>query len=280
MVARKMHRTIEAYHAMVYFAPEAHAEYAMLGVPAEEYFKGYFASRAAPMGAVPGEVVVATFFNFNPRLVLAAIPAAWELAPPVEWQAARQRGVDAALRRMLGEEIASPAIGEALGLARTAHDACSPAGRPLYAGHASLDWPEEPHLALWHALTLVREYRGDGHIACLVERDLTPVEALILHESSGMVPPGFLQPTRQWSEDEWRTAEDRLRTRGWIDDAGSLTTAGQAFREEVEHRTDEVAMAPWRALGEDGCARLRQLVRPFSKRIVESGGLFGRGAED
>jgi hypothetical protein len=273
-IARKMHRTLEVYHGMIYFAREARAEYEALGLPKADFFKGYFASRAAAMGAVPGEVVVATFYNFQPDLVMAAVPSSWDVATPAEWQAARRRGADAALRAMLGDAVDSPDMEEAASMAREASSFCEPAGRPLFAGHLSLDWPASPHLELWHAITLLREYRGDGHISVLVSEAISPREALVLHQGTGMLPPGVLQQTRAWPDDDWQEAEEMLRDRRWMD-GDALTTEGQLVREDIERRTDELAMAPWHGLGEVNCQRLRELVRPWSKAIVGSGLLGG-----
>jgi hypothetical protein len=277
VVARKMHRTLEVYHGMIYFVPEARAEYAALGLADDDLSKGYFGSRASAMGAVPAEVVIATFYNFHPDLVRAAVPSCWDVAPPDAWQRARRRGADAALRRMVGDLIDTPEVLEASKLAREATGACVPAGRPLFAGHASLDWPDAPHLKLWHAITLLREHRGDGHVAALVAAGITPIEALVLHDGSGEVPAGVLQATRAWSDDEWSAAREGLRDRGWMS-GEELTEAGRAARDDIEHTTDELAMAPWRALGEPRCRRLRELVRPLSKAIVADGGLRVIGA--
>ncbi len=246
-----------------------------MGLSADEYFKGYFASRSAAMGAVPGEVVVATFYNFHPELVMAAVPSCWEVAMPADWQAARRRGADAALRTMLGEVLDSPEMDVAASLARSATSFCEPAGRPLFAGHLALEWPDAPHLALWHAITLLREYRGDGHISVLASEAISPREALVLHQGTGTLPSGVLQQTRAWSDDEWHEARRTLHDRGWVD-GDVLTSEGQRVREDIERRTDELAMAPWRGLGESNCQRLRELVRPWSKTIVSSG-VLGAG---
>lgn len=271
-VARKTWRTLEPYHGMVYFSAHAARSYEELGVVGQD---GYFASRAAPMGAVPAEVVVATFFNFNPALVHSAVPAAWKLAPPSSWLAARLTAVDRTLREILGDEIvASAEIAEAAELARQATEACTAPGRALFAGHASLPWPEEPHLALWHAVSLLREFRGDGHVAALVGEDLDGCEALVTHGTSGAVPPSILQSTRGWSDDQWEAARHRLADRGWMDGA-EPTPLGVEGRARVERVTDALAAAPWRRLGEAGASRLRSLVRPSSRALSESG-LFAR----
>ena len=273
VTARKCWRTLEPYHGLVYFAPEPVAAYEALGL---ERRHQYFASRAAALGPVPAEVVIATFYNFHPGLVRAAIPDAWERADPAAIGAARLEGVDGALRRILGDDVlAGPEVEEALGLARAAATEASEdlAGRPLFAAHVALDWPDEPHLALWHAVTLLREHRGDGHVAALFADEVGPCEALVMHGATGDVPADVLRETRAWSDAEWATGEETLRERGWLDSSGALTEEGQRHRSWVEDRTDELALRPWEALGDAGCTRLRELVRPLSRAIAE-GGIF------
>src|SRR5215218_3445746 len=143
------------------------------------------ASRSAAMGPVPAEVVVATFYNFHPRMVHRAIPDAWGFAPPEAVLAARLEGADAALRRLLGGWAEGPEAAEAAALGRRAMEGRDPAGRPLFAAHAALGWPEEPHLALWHAATLYREFRGDGHVACLLADGVDGCEAHVLAAGAG-----------------------------------------------------------------------------------------------
>ena len=268
-IARKTWRTLEPYHGLVYFAPEPVVAYAAVGVVGRS---GYFASRAAPMGAVPTEVVQATFFNFNPALVATAMEGVWSATSPAEVLVARLAGADQALRAALGDgPLEGPEVAEAAELARTAAEACTVEGRPLYAGHAALAWPAPPHLQLWHAISLLREFRGDGHIACLVVEGLRGCEALVLHGASGEVSPAVLQSSRAWPDDDWAAASARLAARGWLDGDGALSEEGRAARQRIEDRTDALALPPWEALGEEGCERLRALVRPLSKAIVASG---------
>src|SRR5262245_43148475 len=272
VIARKTWRTLEPYHGLVYFAAEAAERYAALGIEGQD---GYFASRASPMGAVSAEVVIATFFNFDPRLVRHALPAAWDKATPSALLDARLAGIDAALRRAVGDDACtSDETARAAELARVAANAGTPEGRPLAAAHAALDVPDDAHLALWHAISVLREFRGDGHVACLVEAGIDGCEALVLHGATGDVAARLLQATRGWSDDAWAAAVDRLRARGWVEPDGEFTAAGREARQAIEDRTDELALEPWRVLGDDGCAELRALVRPWSKAIV-AGGAFG-----
>lgn len=271
LVARKTWRTAEPLHGMIYFVGEADERYAKLGI--DDTRMGYFASRAAAMGPVPAEVVIATFYNFNPGLVHAAIPQAWNRTSPADLMQARLDAAGAALRRGLGALADSPAVHEASVLAYRAAESARDdlAGRPLFAGHAAQEWPDDPLLVLWWAQTLLREYRGDGHVAALLNAGLGPVEALVMHAASGEVSEAVLRATRAWPEDEWLVAVERLHERGLVRPDGSPTDEGLALRQHVEDATDRAALRPYEALGEEGCRRLRELTRPLSRAVVEAG---------
>ncbi|MEU4477610.1 hypothetical protein AB0F68_05985 [Micromonospora sp. NPDC023966] len=270
-LVRRAWRVTEPLHAMIYFVPEAHERYAALGIPEPA---GYFASRAAAMGPVGPGPVVATFFNFNPDLVARVLPAAWERTTPAAVLAARLEAAGAALARALGDAVHGPELAEAADLARRAAEsaAAHPEGRPLFAAHAALPWPEQPHLILWQAQTVLREFRGDGHVAALLLAGLTGLEALVLHAASGEVAVRFLRRTRGWSGEQWADAVERLRGRGLIEgDEPTLTESGRAQRARIEAATDRLATPAYAVLGADGCARLAELTRPMSRAVVDAG---------
>nr|WP_308121263.1 hypothetical protein [Actinoplanes bogorensis] len=261
----------EPLHAMIYFVPEAPARYAELGVGPME---GYFASRGAVFGECGPGVVAATFYNFNPEMIARALPAAWDSTTPDAMLEARLSAADAALTRGLGADVlASPEVAEAAGLARRAAEAATawPQGRPLFAAHAELPWPEPPHLVLWHAQTLLREFRGDGHVAALLAAGIGGTEALVLHVASGDMDERFLRVSRGWRREAWATAAEGLRERGLLDAEGGLTDAGRALRAEVEAATDRMADPAYDAIGTDACVRLAELTRPLSRTVVKAG---------
>ncbi len=268
-------RSLETLHALCYFSAEVESSLVELGLR-----KGrmcYFAGRAAAMGRVGAGPVTATFYVFNPSLVGHFIPSAWELASPEDVQEARYRGVDTAYRNLLGDDVVvSAEMEEAAGIARELAAGCTPEGRALHAAHADLAWPEEPHLVLFHALTLVREHRGDGHVAALVHAGLSGREALVTHTATGK---GFTVPaaqaTRGWSAAEWQDSVDALADRGLMTPGGDLTDEGTALREQVEADTDRLGLAPWAALGDEKATRLRELARPFAKQAVAAGAFPG-----
>lgn len=268
-VASRTHRSLDTLHALIYFAPEAEEE--LTGAGLRPGRMCYFASRSAPMGPVPAGVTVATFYNFSPSLVAKSIPRAWTLASCEQILHARLRAVDRALRRLLGAEATGADVVEAADLARSATVDLPADGRPLYAAHAGLAWPDEPHLALWHAITLLREFRGDGHIAALLGHELSGLEALITHTATGA---GFTEPaakaTRGWSEDDWSAGTARLHERGLLDERG-LTEAGTTLRRAIEDDTDRLSAAPWRQLGPERTARLTELGKTLSRTAVAAG---------
>src|SRR6476469_765393 len=270
-LAGRTARLLEPLHALGYFAPEVDAE--LTGVGVRKGRAAYFASRAAAMGRVGAGPVAATFYVFNPSLVAHFIPAACEAASPEDVVAARYRGVSAAWARLLGEEaLVSDEVAEAAELARTACDGCTVAGRPLYAAHADLPWPDEPHMVLFHALTLLREHRGDGHVAALIGADLSGIEALVSHTATGK---GFTQPaaqaTRAGADEEWSAAVAGLADRGLMTPDGLLTEDGVALRTAVERLTEESAFGPWEHLGEAGTHRLTDLCRPLVTTALTNG---------
>ncbi|CAN5318055.1 hypothetical protein BH20ACT5_BH20ACT5_22720 [soil metagenome] len=261
-LSKRCWAALETIHVPVYFASEPTAAYTELGIKPRA---GYFVSRSSAMGAVSPEVTIATFYVFAPSLVRHVMTGCWDLVSPEQVQTARRQGVGQALHRVLGD----PEVGEAAGLARELCEGLEPHGRALYAAHAALSWPEQPLLALWHAATLVREHRGDAHMAALLLSGLDPVESLV----TGGITSGrtaFFRQTRGWTDEEWAAGEVRLRERGLLAGEGTLTGAGQALRDELEQRTARAGEAAWDRFGTDRATRLLELTRPLAKTVAGS----------
>ncbi|AVH55242.1 MULTISPECIES: SCO6745 family protein [Streptomyces] len=268
---RRCHNVLNPLHSTHYFSPDLDRELTAVGI--EDSRAAYFAVRVAALGAVGPGTVTATFYNFRHELVARHVPEVWRTASPETVLAARARAVDATLRRLLGEDvIASKEVAEAAELALRAAEACGRTARPLYAAHADLPVPEAPHLAFWHAATLLREHRGDGHLTVLLDAELDPVEALVSHTATGKgMAPKWVLATRGWSRDDWEAAAGRLRERGLLDSEGELTEAGVALRQEIEARTDRLDRAPYEHLGAAGVERLTELARGFLMTALAAG---------
>ncbi|MBQ0825792.1 SCO6745 family protein [Streptomyces tagetis] len=279
--ARRCHNALNTLHSTHFFSPDLDRELAALGVRDPRAVN--FAARAAALGRVGAGPVTAAFYNYRHELVARHLPALWETVSPEQALAARLRAVDATLRRQLGEEtVASPEMAEAAELALRATEGCSRGARPLYAAHADLPVPDAPHLAYWHAATLLREHRGDGHVAALLAAELDGPEALVTHTATGRgMNRDWLLTTRSWTREHWDAAALRLRERGLLDDTGELTERGTALRAEIEAETDRLDAGPYARLGAEGVARLTELGTGFARAALAAGAypasVFGRG---
>jgi hypothetical protein len=266
--ARRMWVRYETFHDVTYFTPESRAAADALGCKGG--WMGYFGMRAAPLGAASPAQVVSAFYNFHRSLVGRALPDAWQIASPQQFLDTRLLGTDQGLRRMLGEDtLTGDAMAEAAELAVRAAGFAQIEGRPMAVANAAIALPEQPHLALWQATTVLRESRGDGHVAALVAADLDPVETLITFGAERGLDPAYLRAARGWPEPEWAAGVARLRDRGLLTADEKLTYAGVELRRWVEERTDQAAMRPWRELGATSTARLSELLTPFALRIAE-----------
>ena len=272
---RRCHSALNSLHATSYFAPELGTELGAIGITSPQAVN--FAVRSAALGPVGAGTVTATFYNYKHELVARYVPAVWETATPEQVLAARTRAVDASLRRLLGDDaVASEEMAEAAGLALRAAEACSRSGRPLYSAHADLPVPEEPHLAYWHAATLLREHRGDGHLAVLIAAGLDGLEAMVTHTATGKgMTPKWVFGTRGWNQEDWDAAVGRLRERGLLDGEGELTERGGALREDIEHETDRLDRAPYEHLGAESVARLTELGVGFARTVLVAGAFPG-----
>ncbi|MFG2997799.1 hypothetical protein [Streptomyces sp. NPDC048340] len=272
---RCWHTAINPLHSAVYFSPDLGKEFAGLGIT--DPVAVNLAHRSAAMGAVGAGAVTATFYNYRHELVARHLPAVWQTITPEQALAARLRAVDSTLRRLLGQEaVESPELAETADLAMRATEGCTRHARTLYAAHADLPVPEEPHLRLWHATTLLREHRGDGHLAALLLAGLDPVEALVSHTATGRgMSPKWLKAIRGWEQFDLDAAAERLRARGILDADGELTDEGKAVREALEADTDRLDAAPYEHLGAAGLARLAELGGGFVMRAIGAGAFPG-----
>jgi hypothetical protein len=266
-LARRFFDRLEPVHAVTYFSPEARA--ALDGLGYRGFWMGYFAARSAPLGVVPPEVVMAAFYNFTRERVAKALPAAWDIATPADALRVRQESAVAALRRYgVGE---GDDVGAAADLAAKAARSAPLDARPLFAANLALPWPDEPLAKLWHAVTLLREQRGDGHVAVLAALGISGRESNVLHAAAGRVPREFIIRGRDYDDDEWNRIGDRLVRRGLLDEDGTLTDAGREFKQRVEDITDTLALSALDALDDDEVEMLFQSLTPITRKVVSAG---------
>jgi hypothetical protein len=231
---------------------------------------GYFANRAAPLGPVGAEVVHALFYNFGWERVARALPSAWEFAPPVAALAARVEGSVAALRRALGELADGPAVGRAAELAMRAADSAPLEGRTLFAANHALPTPEDPLEQLWHAATLLREHRGDGHVAALLTAGITGRAAHVFHAVAVGTPSEVYTVARDFTAEEWDAELTGLRERGLLED-DDLSELGRRLHEDIESMTDRLAAPAYDVLSIEERNELIELLRPMTAAVVRTG---------
>ena len=267
VLARRFFDRFEPVHAVTYFAPEARA--ALDGLGYRGFWMGYFAARSAPLGAASPELVTAVFYNFAPERVTKALPAAWQIAGPEAALRARQESAVAALRRYgLGSD---ERVGFAAELAKKAALQAPLDGRPLFAANLALPWPDDPLAALWHATTLLREQRGDAHVAVLAAAGISGRESNVLHAAAGGVPRDYIARTRDYDETSWRRHEQRLAERGLLNDDGSLTAAGKELKDHIESTTDTLALSALESLSDDEVETLFGALTPIARVVVAGG---------
>lgn len=267
LIARRLFDRFEPVHALTYFAPEAHTAFGEIGF--RGFWMGYFGARAAPLGDVPASVVTAVFYNFAPSHVARALPSAWTFASRADALRARETSAVAALERCGVSDDDGTRTAANL-LAKAA--ATAPLdGRPLFAANLALPWPDEPMARLWHAATLLREQRGDGHVAVLSAAGISGRECNVLHSVADRVPRDFITRSREYHDDEWRECSQRLAERGILDADGTLTPEGVGLKRDIEDTTDRLALSAFDALDDDELVLLFRTLTPITRAVIATG---------
>jgi len=272
--SRDLWVAVESIHAVTYFAPNCRAALRDAGL--KGFWTGYFAARAAPLGAVGPGPVTAAFANFHPAMVARAVPSCWDAVAPDELCAIRARAAATALAEVCRVESRT-ALAETLPLLRRAAASCDAPGRVLAAANRDL-WPvvaadlgPDGLAEAWQATTTLREHRGDGHVAALVVHGLRGVEAHLLAAGTKGIDAALLRDNRGWSEAEWNAAAEGLALRGLLHEDGRATDAGRTCHAEVEALTDRLAEPASRDLSDGALEDLLGALATCAADIVASG---------
>ena len=269
MTARRLHCLLEPIHLVTYFSDEPTEALMALGL--RNYWDGYFAGRAAPLGRVPAEVVDAIFYNFAEGEVSRHIPRVWDTTTPEAALAAREQGSVAALRRILDDLTDSPRLARAAELATKAATSAPTEGRVMYAALRTLPVPEDPVARLWHAATMLREHRGDGHTAALVSEGIRGTEAHVLHALSEGLPAEKFGRVHHLPAVRLAAVVDGMRARGLVDTSGWLSDAGRKTKERIESLTDDLAAPPYDSLRPSELDQLIANLQPISAALDAAG---------
>jgi hypothetical protein len=261
-----MFELVEPIGVIPYAADEPNETMFALGFT--DYWDTYFAGRAAPLGMVPAEVVDALFYNFAPGEVARHIPKVWSTTTPEAALVARRRGCAQALRRILGEHVDTPEFARATELLLGAAVSAPVEGRPMYAALRTLPIPDDVVARLFHAASLLREHRGDGHIAALMVEGIGGLEAHVLLALAMDMPAAQFGRIHHLPAAQLAAVIDGMRARGLIGDDGWLTAEGRAVKQRVEDRTDDLAAAPYEILDPGELDELMTALEPLAALLL------------
>ena len=265
-MARRMFELVEPIGAIPYSADEPNETMFALGFT--DFWDTYFAGRAAPLGIVPAEVVDALFYNFAPGEVARHIPKVWETTTPEAAIAARQQGCAKALRRILGDHVDSPAFARAAELLLRAATSAPVDGRPMYAALRSIPVPDEVVTRTFHAASLLREHRGDGHIVALRVEGVGGLEAHVLLALDMGLPAEKFGRIHHLPPAQLAAVIEGMRDRDLIDDDGWLSESGHAVKQRVEALTDDLAAKPYESLEPDELDELVTTLEPLATLLL------------
>jgi len=265
-MARRMFELVEPIGVIPYSADEPND--AMFALGFTDYWDAYFAGRAAPLGPVPAEVVDALFYNFAPGEVTRHIPKVWRTTTPEAAIAARRAGCAKALRRILGDQVEAPAFARAADLLLEAATSAPWEGRPMYAALRAIPVPDDVVERLFHAASLLREHRGDGHIAALMVEGVGGLEAHVLLALDLGMPAESFGRIHHLPAAQLAAVIDGMRDRGLIDDGGGLSEPGRAVKQRVEALTDDLAAKPYESLEPGELDELMAALEPLATRLV------------
>lgn len=269
-MARRLFDLIEPIALVTYMADEPTEEVMALGLPS--VWDAYFAGRAAPLGRdVPAAVVHALFYSFADGEVARHIPRVWQVVTPDAASAARERGSVAALRRILGDLADGDAAARAGERLVDAATSARTEGRALFAAVRTLPIPTEPLARLWHGANLLREHRGDGHVAALLTEGVGGTEAHVLHALSEGMPAASFGRVSHLPRAQLDAVVDGMRARGLVGDDGWLTATGRATKQRVESLTDRLAWPAFDALSPRALDELVADLEPLAAVLVAAG---------
>ena len=236
--ARRLRDAIEPIAMVHVHSAEALEQYEALGL---DRISGYVLGRAGTLGLAPATLVVAAFGVFEPETLTGIYESALTVTTVPEVLAAKQAGAVRCLHRVLGQPTRDTE--EVVTVLRAGLADAPLLGKALFAGHTALDWPGDAWGRLWHAANLLREFRGDAHLAALLAHGIGALESNLLTEAHlGMRLPEYTR-TRSWSDADIAAARDDLVDRLLLTPDGALTGRGAALRHDVEDAT-EAALDP------------------------------------
>ena len=272
VLTRRLAKAAEPLHSCAYYADEVKrfTEFGFSG-----WWHAYFAYRAAPMGAVSAQEVTVAFYNFAPRMVEKAVPSCWEVMSPRVVRQQQIQIMEEALHRIFKGDVSGRRAAYAAEALRETLTGLETSGRPLYEAWRTESWPESVLLSLWHAATLLREYRFDGHNDALRQADISGLGCHLMMAADGRGTPTVIQTIRGWTPKEWQLEAEKLRSRGWINAEGLHTELGRSVRRDIELATDHNAELVVADLGDQRSEKVLGALEGMAGFLTETGTVPG-----
>lgn len=271
--SRRFAAAAEPLHSCSYYAPEV-TEFTELGF--KGWWHAYFAYRSAPLGTASADLVTTTFFNFAPRMVERSVPGCWDVMSPTDVRHTQLTILERALGRIFAGYSWDDNLPQVIELLRLSLPTLDASDRPLFAAWAAEPWPDNQLLALWHASTLLREFRFDGHNQALRSADVSGLGSHILMAADGRGTPEVIQKIRGWTSSEWADEASRLLELGWINSEGQHTSKGRALRKDIETETDRNADPIALSLGDAYADLVLGLLASVASFLVAEGIVPGK----
>ena len=266
-LTRRFARAAEPLHSCAYYAKEIN-QFTEMGYSG--WWHAYFAYRSAPMGKATAQQVTDVFYNFAPRMVGKAVPNCWEIMSPSQVRQTQLDLVDRALHRIFQDYESQGELVYASEALKTSLPEFDAMERPLFAAWAGEPWPDSPLLDLWHATTLLREYRFDGHNSALRQANLSGLGCHLMMAADGRGTPAVIQKIRGWNHQEWKREAEELRSRGWITEDGRHTPLGRSVRRGVELATDQNAQLIVAKLGAERSGQVLEVLERVAAFLIET----------
>jgi hypothetical protein len=217
---------------------------------------------------VPADVVHALFYNFAPGEVARHIPKVWRTTTPQAAIAARRHGCAEALRLILGDLVETPDFMRAVELLTKAATSAPLEGRPMYAALRTLVVPEDAVTRLFHAASLLREHRGDGHIAALMTHGISGLEAHVLSALDLGIPATKFGRIHHLPASQLSALIGGMKGRGLLTDEATFTPDGRRLKDRIEALTDDLAAVPYDVLEPAEVDELINALEPIARELV------------
>ena len=272
-LVRRFARAAEPLHSCGYYAQEI-TQFTNLGY--RGWWHAYFAYRSAPLGAASAAEVTDTFYNFAPRMVERAVPNCWSILDPQETRGKHLEFLEAALTRIFDSFSFPTSLDPLVDALAGTLPRLNTEGRPLFCAWANEPWPDSPLLGLWHASTLLREYRFDAHNQALRTADISGLGCHLLMVADGRGSPEVIQKIRGWTQEEWEDEAIYLNKRGWLDSSMRYTDVGRSQRKRIEADTDKGCLELCSALDKTTVTNSLLALEAVAQYLIESGVVPGR----